>query len=747
MKKIILKIEGMTCSACSNGLEKYLNKQDGILSASVNLVMANAQIEYDETKIDKKKLDTFVKKAGFKSLGIYEDTIEEKKTKSEKNQFVIFSILAILLLYISMGHMMGLPIVNFLNMHTNPVNYAITLCFLTILFLLYGWDILKNGYKSLLHKAPNMDTLVAIGVMSSFLYSLYSMVMIGKGNPSYVHELYFESAAIVIFFIKLGRYLDGISKDKTKEAIQKLVQITPSKAIIKVEGKEKEVTIDEIQRGDIVISYAGDRIAVDGEIVEGKAHLDESFMTGESKPVNKTKGNKVIAGTINYDGYLEYKAEKIGKDSTISQIVKLVVEATNTKAPIAKIADKVSGYFVPVVMMLAIITLIAYLVLGFEIGTAVITFVTVLVVACPCALGLATPLAIVVSEGICANHGILVKKSEILENAEKIDTIIFDKTGTLTYGKLKIAEIINHSRMQAKELLQLAGSLEAKSTHPIAQAFSRYLKENKIETLEVESFENRSGYGIIGKVKGKDLMLGNYKMLEQLEMENPYKEEEKKLSQKGNSIIYVVQDKKIIGIIGVNDIIRQNAKKVVERLNQKKIETIMVTGDNQETAHRIAKQIGIKKVIADVLPTQKGDVIRNLKKQGKRVMMCGDGINDSPALASSDIGVSVNSGTDIAMDSSDVILMKNDLSKILDLIQISKKTIRNVKQNLFWAFFYNSLMLPISMGLLKPFGIAINPMIAGLAMVFSSLTVIINALRLKGIKLEGSKVECLEEIK
>ena len=729
----------MTCSACSNGLEKYLNKQDGIINTNVNLVMANASIEYDETKLNKKQIDNFIKKAGFKSLGLYDDKIEEKKDEGEKIKFIIFGILAIILLYISMGHMVGLPIFDFINMHTNPINYAIILFILTIAFIAYGFDIIKNGYKNLIHKTPNMDTLVTIGVISSFIYSVYSMIMIVKGNNSFIHELYFESAAIVIFFIKLGRYLDGISKDKTKEAIEKLVQITPDKAIIKVNGEEKEVTIDQIQKGDIVISHPGDRIAVDGEITEGKAHLDEAFITGESKPVNKTIGANVIAGSINYDGYLEYKAEKIGKESTISQIVKLVVEATNTKAPIAKVADKVSGVFVPIVIILAIITFIVYLILGKEIGDAVNTFVTILVVACPCALGLATPLAIIVSEGTCANHGILVKKSEILENAEKIDTIVFDKTGTLTYGKLKIAEVINHSRYQVKELMRLAGSLETKSTHPISTAFEEYLKENQIKTIEVDDFENISGYGIRGKVKGKEIILGNYKILKKYEIENPYENEEKKLRQNGNSIIYIVESKKILAIIGVNDIIRENTKEVIKKLNKNKIETIMLTGDNKETAEIIAKEIGITKVTADVLPTKKADIIKDLKGQGKRVMMCGDGINDSPALAISDIGISVKSGTDIAMDSSDIILMKNDLNKIVDLINISKKTIRNIKQNLFWAFFYNSLMLPIAMGLLKPLGIAINPMIAGLAMVISSLTVILNALRLRNIKLERSK--------
>ena len=734
MKKVILKIDGMTCSACSNGLEKYLNKQEGIQNASVNLVMSNALIEYDEKKLNLEQLETFVKKAGFKSLGLYDNKTEEDKNKGEKTKFIIFGVLAVILLYISMGHMVGMPIFDFLNMHKSPINYTIVLLILTLGFIYYGFDILKNGYKNLIHKTPNMDTLVSIGVISSMAYSLYSMVMIFQGKHEYVEYLYFESAAIVIFFIKLGRYLDGISKDKTKEAIQKLVQITPNKAIVKVEGKEKEVTIDEIKKGDIVVSHAGDRISVDGEIVNGKAHLDESFITGESKPSSKTIGNKVIAGSINYDGYLEYKAEKIGRDSTISQIVRLVVEATNTKAPIAKIADKVSGYFVPAVIIIAVLTFIGYLVLGFPFNEAISAFVTILVVACPCALGLATPLAIVVSEGTCANEGILVKKSEILENAEKINTIVFDKTGTLTYGTLKIAKIINYSNIEEKELMQYVGSLEAKSTHPIAKAFEQYLKENKISNLEVKEFENISGYGIKGVVSDKEIILGNAKILTYFNIDNKYQEDEEQLSKEGNSIIYVVQNKEVIAIIGVNDIVRENAKQVIEKLNKNNIQTIMLTGDNEETAKIIAEKIGITDVIANVVPSEKADIIKKLKSENKKVMMCGDGINDSPALANADIGVSVNSGTDIAMDSSDVILMKNDLSKILDLINISKHTIKNIKQNLFWAFFYNSLMIPVSMGLLKPWGISINPMLAGFAMVISSLTVILNSLRLKKVK-------------
>ena len=731
MKKVVLSIDGMTCSACSNGLEKYLNKQNGIKSATVNLVMANALIEYDENILNLEKIEEFVEEAGFKSLGIYNENSEKKQNKNEKVKFIIFSVLAVALMYISMGHMIGLPNFSFLDMHMHPLIYAGTLLALTIAFVVYGFDIIKSGFKNLIHKAPNMDTLVAMGVITSILYSIYGMYMIAKGHHEYVENLYFESAAIVIFFIKLGRYIDGISKDKTKGAIQKLVQITPKEAVIKVNGEEKKVTIDEIKKGDIVVSKPGEKIAVDGKIITGKAHLDESFITGESKPASKTEGSKVIAGSINYDGYIEYEAEKIGKESTISEIVRLVIEATNTKAPIAKVADTVSGYFVPAVILIAIITFIAYLILGNTVSIAINVFVTILVVACPCSLGLATPLAIVVSEGVCANNGILVKKSEILENAEKTTTVVFDKTGTLTYGKLKIAQIINYSKMQEKELMQIVGSLEKKSTHPIGKAFEDYLNENKIETLDVKDFKDVSGYGIIGKIAENEVILGNSKILEKYDITNSHKQDEEKLAKEGNSIIYVVLNNEISAIIGVNDIIRENSKEVISKLNKNKIETVMLTGDNTQTAEKIAKEIGITTVISNVTPREKTEVVKKLKTEGKYVMMCGDGINDSPALASSSIGVSVNSGTDIAMDSSDVILTRNDLNSILNLINISKKTIRNIKQNLFWAFFYNSLMIPIAMGLLSKWGITINPMIASFAMVISSLTVTLNALRLK----------------
>ena len=577
MKKITLSIDGMTCSACSNGLEKYLNKQNGVFNAVVNLVMANATIEYDEKILNQAKIEEFVKEAGFKSLGEFREIKFDKQTKKEKVKFIVFTILAILLMYISMGHMINLPTVPFLDPHVNSTNYMIALLLLTICFIFYGFDILKNGYKNLIHRTPNMDTLVGIGVIASLLYSFYNMYLVFMGHHELVMNLYFESAAIVIYFIKLGRYIDGISKDKTKDAIQKLVKITPNTATLKVDGKEKIVTLDEIHKGDIVISKAGEKVAVDGEILFGKAHLDESFITGESKPIAKETGNKVIAGSMNYDGYIEYKAEKIGKESTVSEIVRLVIEASNTKAPIAKIADKVAGYFVPFVIIIAIIAFVAYLLIGQTFESAISTFVTILVIACPCSLGLATPLAIVVSEGLCASNGILVKKSEILENASKVNTVVFDKTGTLTYGKLKIAEVINYTSLEEKKLLQLVGSIESKSTHPIGKAFTDYLEENKIEILDVHDFENIAGLGVFGKIENEEILLGNSKILDKYNISNKYLDDEKKLAEKGNSILYVAKNKEVIALIGVNDIVREEAKEVIQKLSKQKIDSIMLT--------------------------------------------------------------------------------------------------------------------------------------------------------------------------
>ncbi len=731
MKKTILSIDGMTCSACSTGLEKYLNKQNGVISASVNLVLAQALIEYED-KLSIEELETFVKEAGFTSLGIY-NLKQEKKKDNNKLFFIIYGVLAIFLLYVSMSHMIGLPTIPFLNMTSYPVNYAICLLVLTIPFLIYGKDIFTSGIKNIFHKTPNMDTLVTIGVFASFFYSIFSMIMIllDYNTMMYIQCLYFESCAMIIYFIKLGRYIDGRSKEKTKEALKELVQITPTKAILKKNEKEIEITIDEVQKNDILVCKPGMKIAVDGIIINGESHLEEAFITGESTPVKKKINDKVIAGSINIDGYIEYQAEKIGKESTISEIVRLVVEATNTKAPIQRFADKVSGYFVPAIILIAIITFIMYLLLGNTVSISITTFVTILVVACPCALGLATPLAIVVSEGLCAKNGVLVKTSEILENAHKVDTIVFDKTGTLTYGNLKISKIFNYSSYPDNELIEIAGTLEAKSTHPIAKAFENYIANQNLKIESVSNFKNISGIGLQGDIQDKKIYVGNHKLFTMLKINNQYENDEKELQSLGNSIVYIIENDKVIGLIGVKDIVRENAKETIQRLQALGKNVIMLTGDNEKTAHMIANLVGIDTVIANVMPQDKVKVIKDFIEKGKNVMMVGDGINDAPSLATANIGISVNRGTDIAADSSDVILMNDNLEKILSFIDISKKTIRNIKQNLFWAFFYNVCMIPIAIGIFRPVGIVMNPMLAGFAMTISSLTVVFNALRLK----------------
>ncbi len=728
MKKIILKIEGMTCSACSSSLEKYLLKQKGIDDALVNLVMSSASISYeDNLTID--DLNRFVSEAGFKSLGIYDE--KENSNANKNTYFLINGLLALLVLYISMSHMIHLPVIPFLNMINHPINYSVCLFIFTLYFIYFGKDIIINGFKNIKYKSPNMDTLVTLGVISSFIFSTFNMIMILKGNNEYVENLYFESVCVILYLIKFGRYIDGISKEKTKDAIKGLVTITPKSAILFTNNKEQNVSIDEVKKGDILIAKPGNRFAVDGTIIKGTSHVDESFISGESLPVKKSVDDKVVAGSINIDGEILYKAENIGRDSTISEIVRLVVEATNTKAPIARIADKVSGVFVPIVIILAIITFIIHLILGFSFNESIVYFVTVLVCACPCALGLATPLAIVVSEGLCAKNGILVKKSEILENANKVDVIVFDKTGTLTYGNLRISKIINTSTYSDNDLIEIVSSLESKSTHPIATAFTSYAKEHNLKDLPVNKFKNIAGIGLTATINEKEYLIGNNKIFEKFKMENNFSKEEKELSLDGNSIVYVIENKKVIALIGVKDIIRDNAKTVISKLKQMNKRVIMLTGDNEITANIIAKSIGVKEVIANVSPKDKSNKIKELKNKGLKVMMVGDGINDAPSLSLADIGVSLNSAIDIAADSADVILMRNDLNSIYNLFDISKKTLSNIKGNLFWAFFYNICMIPIACGLLEPIHISMNPMIAGLAMTLSSFTVIINALRLK----------------
>ena len=732
MKKVLLKIGGMTCSACSSGLEKYLNKQDGVVQANVNLVMNNASVEYDDKKISLGDIEKFIDKAGFESLGIDNLKKEDRKKSGEKVNLILTSIFSILILYVSMAHMIGLPDIPLISMMEHPLNYAVLLLVLTTIVLGLGYNILKNGIKNLMHGTPNMDTLVTIGVFASFIYSLYETVQIFLGDASYVHSLYYESAAIVIFFIKIGKYVEGINTDKTKEAIQELMTITPNSAVIERDGKETNVTLDEIEKGDIVICKPGEKIAVDGTVTDGISHVNESFITGESVPAKVETGSKVIAGSINYEGAIKYKAEKIGKESTVSEIVRMVVEATNTKAPISKLADKVSSVFVPIVIAIAIITFIVWLVIERNFAVALNYFVTVLVVACPCSLGLATPLAIVIASGVCSKKGILVKNSESLENAHKVKTVIFDKTGTLTKGTLTFNKMFNYSDLSDDVIFRVIAGVEKKSEHPIARAIVDEAEKRKLDFDDVKEFKSISGQGVFAVVGDYDVLIGNKRLMDANNITVNEKDFDE-LVNDGNSILYVSFNNKIVALIGVKDAVKENVFDVISSLKKKNINVVMLTGDNEQTAKKIAKSVGIETVVANVLPNQKAEYVEKFKKDGL-VMMCGDGINDSVSLVKADIGVSVSSGTDIAMDSAQVIIMNDDLDRINDLISISSKTIRNISGNLFWAFFYNICMIPFAMGVFSGVGLNMNPMLAALAMVFSSLFVVLNALRLRNIR-------------
>ena len=598
MKKIVLKIDGMTCSACSSGLEKYLKRQKGIIDVNVNLILAIATITYEDLKI--KSIENYIKEAGFKSLGEFKSLDDNTTFKKEKKKLIFFGLLLIILMYITMAHMIGLP-----NLNSYPKIYSLILILFSLMFLIYGFDIIKNGFKNLIHKIPNMDTLVTFSVISSLIYSLYGVFKIFNNDLSYIHNLYFESSCMVIYFIKLGRFIEGISKDKTKDAIKSLVQITPQYAVIKKNKTEEKITIDEVKVDDILICYPGDKIAVDGIVVSGKTHVNESFITGESKPVLKEKNSTVIAGSINYDGIINYQAKKIGRNSTISEIVRMVVESTNSKTKIQRIADKVSGIFVPIIFIIALTTFLLHILFGTSFANSLNYFVTVLVVACPCALGLAVPLVVVISNGKCAQKGLYLKKAEVIENARHIDTIVFDKTGTLTYGILKIDEVFNYSDINDKELLKIVSSLEANSTHPIATAFS------KNNLLKVDDFENIVGMGIYGKIKGKDYYVGNLKLLQKLKIKDTHSLDYEFLTDQGCSILYVISNQKVIALIGVKDIIRNNIKDLIQSLKNLKINVIMLTGDNKKTAQLIAYELGIDEIVADVLPQQKASFIKS----------------------------------------------------------------------------------------------------------------------------------------
>ncbi len=730
MQKVILKVEGMTCSACSNTLEKYLNKQKGVIDASVNLVLAQALIQYDDSvSID--TLGKYINETGYKYAGVFDEKLENKK---DNTKIYLIGILMIFIMYITMGHMINLPIFKFLDIMKSPKSYAFVLFILTIPYLIFGFDILFRGIKNIIHKSPNMDTLVALGIIVSFIYSLVNMILIFLGHVHLSHNLYFESVCMIILFIKIGRYIDKNSREKTKDAIKELVQVTPSSAVVIRDDQELEVTIDEVKVGDTLIVKPGMRVAVDGEVLKGTAHFDESFISGESLPVKKSIHDKVVAGSINYDGVVLYKADKIGPKSTISEMVHMVVEASNTKMHISRLVDRISAYFVPVIIVLAFLTFLIYLLIGSSFNNALIHLVTVLVVACPCSLGLATPLVIVVAIGSLAKKGVLIKESHVLEEASQVKMIVFDKTGTLTNGKLAISKIYNYSKYSDKDLLNIVANIEENSIHPLAKALSK----NKYKNLKVTNYQEYAGLGVNGKIGAKTYLLGNAKILK--DIKNEYLDDEEKLVEKGNSIVYIVENAKIIGIIGIKDVIRSDAKAMIKALKSRGYKIVMLTGDNEATAKNIGDELGIDEIMANTLPKNKNAYIKMLQEKNEKVMMVGDGINDAPSLTSANVGVSFKSSTDIASNSANVVIVNEDLTNIVVLLDYAKKTLQNIKQNLFWAFFYNILMIPIAMGLFKNIGLEINPMIASASMMLSSLCVVLNALRLKNIEVEDGKI-------
>ena len=621
---------------------------------------------------------------------------------------------------------------------TNIINYALIQIVLVVPIMLVGYKFYINGFKSLFHGSPNMDTLVAIGTSSAFIYSLYTTINLIRNagvsmemHMSHHHQLYFESAGIIIALILLGKFLESRSKGKTSEAIKKLMGLQPKTAIIMVDDKEVEVSIDEVLEGDIVVVKPGEKIPVDGKIVFGHTSIDESMLTGESMPVEKTVGDSVTGASINKNGLIRFEATKVGKDTALAQIIKLVEDAQGTKAPIAKLADTVAGYFVPAVITIAVISALLWAIIGKENTTFVLTiFISVLVIACPCALGLATPTAIMVGTGKGAENGILIKSSVALELAHKVNTVIFDKTGTITEGKPKVTEIITYGDYDEDYILKLAASAEKGSEHPLGEAIVRYAEEKNMNLINVEKFNSVTGKGINAVIDNKKINLGNVKMMEDLNIsldivENKYEE----LAKQGKTPMFISIENELAGIIAVNDVVKESSKRAVELLHNLGIKVAMVTGDNKNTADAIAKQVGIDIVLAEVLPQDKSNEVKKLQAEGNFVAMVGDGINDAPALAAADIGIAIGNGTDVAIESADIVLMKNDLMDVPTAIKLSKDTIRNIKQNLFWAFGYNTIGIPVAAG-----GPLLNPMIAAAAMSLSSVSVVSNALRLRKFK-------------
>ena len=745
----------MTCSACSAHVEKSVKKLDGVKSVNVNLLQNNMHVDFDETAVSVDDIINAVVSGGYGAsvAGKKQEKTDNKidnEISNMKFRLIVSLVCLVPLMYISMGHMWGWPFLNVFHGAENGITFALTQMLLTLPIMYVNRKYYITGFKTLFHGAPNMDSLIAIGSGAAFVYGIIAIYCIGyglgHGNKEFAHSymmnLYFESAAMILALITLGKFLESRAKGKTSQAIEKLIDLSPKTAVVIRDGKEVTVGVDDVQIGEIVVVKAGQSVPLDGVIVEGNGAIDESAITGESIAVEKNVGDKVIGATINKSGYFKFKVEKIGEDTALSQIIHLVEEASASKAPIAKLADKVSGIFVPVVISIAVITIIVWLLLGKDISFALSMGISVLVISCPCALGLATPTAIMVGTGKGAQYGILTKSAESLETAHQVDTVILDKTGTITEGKPSVTDIAPVG-ISDKELLQIAASIEYLSEHPIAKAIVE--KANGLELSDVADFEQIAGQGVKGSVDGKKVLAGNYKMMRENNIEVS---EDEVFAKDGKTSLYFAVDNKFVGIIAVADTIKATSRQAIEDMRNMGLDVIMLTGDNAVTANAIKNKLSLSSAVAEVLPSDKEDEVRKLQHNGHKVAMVGDGINDAPALTRADVGIAIGAGTDIAIESADIVLMKSDLQDVVTSIELSHSVIKNIKENLFWAFFYNALGIPIAAGVLYGIaGLKLNPMIAALAMSFSSVFVVSNALRLRFFKPKCNNIKTVKNEK
>ncbi|WP_455936615.1 heavy metal translocating P-type ATPase [Gemella morbillorum] len=745
IKKEIYSIEGMSCASCARNIENIIGKISGVQSVSVNLATEKMAVTFDRSKVNAREIENVVKTAGFKAIEdkILKDSINGQKIKKEQqmksllHRFCLSAVFAIPLLYLAMADMVGLPMI------INPMEQAklfATIQIILVLPILYlGRNFYLIGFKSLFKGRPNMDSLVALGSGAAVVYSLYSTILIYLGNSHLAMNLYYESAGVILTLITLGKYFEAISKERTSGAISALINLAPKMANVIRNEEEVKINVEDIVVGDIIVVRPGEKIPLDGNIVEGSSSVDEAMLTGESLPVDKNIGDNVIGASINKTGTFKMIVKKVGKDTALAQIIKLVEEAQGSKAPISKLADKIASVFVPVVIFLAILAGTFWYFIGHESWVFTLTIsISVLVIACPCALGLATPTSIMVGTGLGAEQGILIKSGEVIETAQSINVVVFDKTGTLTEGKLKVTDVVSFDNYDKDEVLRFAASIEHYSEHSLGEAIVNLAREKGFILREVEDFKASSGLGISGKIDGENILVGN-----KIFLENNFISVEKhllvadKLAAEGKTPLFIVYGNKLVGIIAVADTIKSSSKEAVKKLKQMGIKIIMLTGDNKKTAEIIAEQIGIDEVRSEVLPENKSNEITRLQQAGYKVAMVGDGINDAPALVQADVGIAMGAGTDVAIESADIVLMNNDMLSVVRTIKLSRATIKNIKENLFWAFIYNIIGIPIAMGVLHLFGgPLLNPMVAGAAMSFSSVSVVLNALRLKRVGLK-----------